>query len=638
MKSKVLLLGIFVTHTYCLLGQSLSTEKDSYLKVLSTTSEGITIDININDFDRNSELIDEKEYYKISLKQESFILEKGYPELPKIVRDISIPPTSGITGKVIKSEYKDVQLPIIPSKGVLLRNINPKDVPYIFDEAYSQNKFYPENRFDFGEPYLMRNVRGNTVSIYPFAYNPVTQTLRIYTKLTIEISFEGMNNKNTLTRISEDRNQYFEPVFRNHFINYVTQSNYGGSTENTRSVTDNGKMLIITYDNFYNDILNYATHKNSIGIPTQVVKMSNIGTTSANILNYIQNSYNNDNTLTFVLLVGDHTQVPSMLVGSAGSDPSYSLIVGSDNYPDIIVGRFSAETNAQLATMISRSIAYDNMTEQSWFHQGIGIASSEGPGHNNEYDYQHIRNIRNTLLNYHYTSVDELYDESQGGQDATGNPTAAMVSTAVNNGVSIINYTGHGDYDRWVTSNFTNANVSALTNNDKLPFVFSVACQNGNFTGYTCFAETWLRANNSTGNPIGAAAFYGSSVNQAWIPPMYAQDDFISLLTSNSNTTFGTLCYNACLGMISSYGVQEFRHWHIFGDPSLKVIPHRNCPPVINYTNQIVTTNTTVTNCRDINVQNVNVTSAAKLTLDAAGTTTVESDFEVTLGSELEIK
>jgi len=53
--------------------------------------------------------------------------------------------------------------------------------------------------------------------------------------------------------------------------------------------------------------------------------------------------------------------------------------------------------------------------------------------------------------------------------------------------------------------------------------------------------------------------------------------------------------------------------------------------------NQPVNTNQTITNCNII-VQNVNVTSGAKLTLDAAETTTIESNFEVQLGSELEIK
>ena len=58
----------------------------------------------------------------------------------------------------------------------------------------------------------------------------------------------------------------------------------------------------------------------------------------------------------------------------------------------------------------------------------------------------------------------------------------------------------------------------------------------------------------------------------------------------------------------------------------------------VNFTNQTVTANTTVTSCGDINVRNVTVTNGAKLTLDAAGEVNIISDFEVESGSELEIK
>ena len=62
------------------------------------------------------------------------------------------------------------------------------------------------------------------------------------------------------------------------------------------------------------------------------------------------------------------------------------------------------------------------------------------------------------------------------------------------------------------------------------------------------------------------------------------------------------------------------------------------CPPIINFISQIVTTNTTVTNCVDINVANVTVTSNAKLTLDAAGDVIFTGDLDLASGTELEIK
>ena len=57
----------------------------------------------------------------------------------------------------------------------------------------------------------------------------------------------------------------------------------------------------------------------------------------------------------------------------------------------------------------------------------------------------------------------------------------------------------------------------------------------------------------------------------------------------------------------------------------------------VYFTNQTVTANTTITGC-NIYVQNVTVTGGAKLILDAAGEVNIISDFEVVLGSELEIK
>ena len=59
---------------------------------------------------------------------------------------------------------------------------------------------------------------------------------------------------------------------------------------------------------------------------------------------------------------------------------------------------------------------------------------------------------------------------------------------------------------------------------------------------------------------------------------------------------------------------------------------------ITNFRDKIVTTNTTVTSCGDINIQYVKVQNGAKLTLDAAGEVNIISDFEVDLGSEFEIK
>ena len=79
-------------------------------------------------------------------------------------------------------------------------------------------------------------------------------------------------------------------------------------------------------------------------------------------------------------------------------------LLDSDHYPDIFIGRFSAETVAHVQTQVLRTIQYEQTpyTGVDWYTKCIGIASDQGPGDDSEYDYQHIRNMQTDLDNYTY--------------------------------------------------------------------------------------------------------------------------------------------------------------------------------------------------------------------------------------------
>jgi hypothetical protein len=572
----ITLLALF----YLVSGQSNSekiilNQNNNSLNVISFSNSGLSIEINIGNFYKSLVSVDGQNYFAVSLSDEGIMSEKGDPELPKIVRSISIPNTSDAKATITSSEYLDFDIPIVPSKGSLPMNVNPDDIPYTFSSTYSKDEFYPKDIIKLGEPYLIRDVRGIALTIFPFAYNPVTQKLRIYTKIEVSVTFTGQNLKNSTSRTSNRKNNFFEPIFNNHFINYNNQS----SLKSGNTIEEDGRMLIISADNFYNAMSPFVSHKIESGIPTQIVKMSSVGADTNDVYNYIKNNYDNDNSLTFVLLVGDENKIPTKVIwndGSiGGSDPSYSLVSGSDNYPDVIIGRFSAATLDQVNTMVLRTINFENMSEQTWFHKGVGIGMTEISA------FQKIRSIRERLLSSHYTNISELYDGSQGGEDAAGDPTVSDVRNAVNSGVSIINYAGHGSTTSWGTTDFSVADVYSLTNDNKCPIIFSTSCIVGNFTTSTeCFTESWLRAKNSTtGNPTGALAFYGSSIIQDGGIGMNAQIKFNDLYATNSFSSFGALCFSATCYMMDFGGSgnnttsgRMFKAWHIFGDPSLKVI------------------------------------------------------------------
>jgi len=365
------------------------------------------------------------------------------------------------------------------------------------------------------------------------------------------------------------------------------------------TVEELGRMIVICYDAFTDVIDPYVNWKNQKGIPCVLYTTSEVGTSSTTIKSFIQDQYDLGDGLTFVQLVGDNAQVPTY---NGDEDPSYSLLEGTDSYPEIFIGRFSGTSDAHIETQIERTIHYErDISSGSWLNEGLGIASAQGTGDQGEYDDEHMDVIRDKLLAYTYTDVDREYDSNGGSVGGAMN--------TLNAGCSITNYCGHGSITGWANgAPLNNTYVNNLENDNTLPFIFSVACVVGNFMNNTCFAETWLRAtNNSTGNPTGAIAFYGSTINQSWSPPMRGQDHINDLLVGwnyytdsaiDQKFTYGGLCFNGSCNMMDVYGssgANEFKHWTIFGDASLMVRTDEPGALVISHDPNILTGNTSFT-------------------------------------------
>ena len=220
-------------------------------------------------------------------------------------------------------------------------------------------------------------------------------------------------------------------------------------------------------------------------------------------------------------------------------------------------------------------------------------------------DYDHQRVIRNKLLGYTYNDVTENYDGSQGGIDASGNPSATSIANQVNNGVGIITYTGHGSDDSFVSSGFSTNNIHSLTNTEKHPFIWSVACVNGDFVNVgECFAEAWLRQGTPS-QPKGALATFMSTINQSWSPPMKGQDAMVDIMiesvSGNTQRTFGGLSMNGCMEMNDAYqndGYEMTDTWNIFGDPSVMVYTNTPAPMTVTHNAfEAIGTITVTVNC-----------------------------------------
>ncbi|MBN1326885.1 MAG: hypothetical protein JW996_02935, partial [Candidatus Cloacimonetes bacterium] len=302
-------------------GEIIINENPLEVDILEENFTGMVLEYNFGRFQTNSVKIDNTDYLQLKLGRESNLQKKGFPALPTINRSFIITDNGSPEVQIIESSFVEYVLDIAPSKGEILRSENPQEIPYIFNEIYQENSFFPEELAELSDPYILRDFRGVMITVNPFSYNPVTRTLRVYHQIKIEINYtdtEPVNPKKSLT----DRYCYeFEPIYKSHFLNF-NRSRY-------TPVEEAGRMLVISHEDFLDEMQPYVDWKIQKGIETELINVDDIGTTAEEIKDYLITEYNSSSGLTFVQLVGDGYHVPTFFSGSSGLDPFYSLIDGS---------------------------------------------------------------------------------------------------------------------------------------------------------------------------------------------------------------------------------------------------------------------------------------------------------------------
>ncbi len=562
---------LFVTLTFTFPGDAKVKNKP---KLISHSDSETVIKFTVDSYELENVLTPNGEEVIVNADHAGRIMKKGAPDLVRLSAAVIIPDKGKMKVEVIDSQFIELEnIRIAPSKGNLLRTVDPAQVPYEYGNEYKKNAFFPGILAEITKPYVARDFRGQAVLLYPFQYNPVTSTLRVYTEITLGVRKSGNKGENELNRKKPlkfgELDKEFKKVYSWHFINYDVMERLAApeaSPEYTPLPDPRGRMLIVCYSGFMGNMASFVSHKQDLGYTVDLVDYSTIGSSAA--LKTFVETYYHLLGLTYLLLVGDHAQVPTSSTAAGPSDNNYGYIVGSDHYLDIFVGRFSAETTAHVDTQVERTIYYEAGVSPSdtWFKNATGMGSSEGPGHHGEYDYQHINNILGDLFSVGYTT----YTNHQAGG------STANLTNLINAGQGTMWYCGHGSTTAWVCGwTFSNTNVNALVNEWELPAIISVACVVGNFPSTTCFCEAWLRATNG-GNPTGAIAHAGSTINQSWNPPMDAQDEMCDLLVSTTgpNRTFGGIFVNGLFKMIDlngSAGETMADTWTCFGDSSVQL-------------------------------------------------------------------
>ncbi|MBU0497914.1 MAG: hypothetical protein KKG04_08190 [Candidatus Thermoplasmatota archaeon] len=514
-------------------------------------------------------------FNSITISETGFTTTLGDPKLPVLRYYLEIPQqaTPQITLNNLQWTTTTTTHPIIPVQPSQIKDTSEPPAFILNPLTYQSTTPLQTTTATITTIGTIRGTIVALLEIYPIQYIPATGELRLLQTGDITISFNGAN----LAATHAIKTRYTTPTYEKFFQNLFT--NYGMFNPPNPTDYDQEGYIIIVYDTFYEEIQPLANWKQTQGYDVTVTKTSQIpgGPTKENIYDYIEEAYFTWSIPpTYVLLVGDSGQIPTYTGTSSNTaaDLYYVTVEGTDYFPDIYIGRFPGSQESHITAMVDKTVFYEEGLFESndWIKMAAFLASVD--------NYQisegtHNYVINNFLLPNGYI-CDKLYQ-------VTYSATTQDVRDSINDGRSLVIYSGHGSTTSWADGPpFSQSDVNNLVNDEMYPFVGSHACVTGQFTVGECFGETWVRAAGKA-----AVVFWGSSANTYWDEDDILEKGMFHAWWNSDLTWTGGMTDRALYYVYQNYSGggrsrYYFECYNIFGDPSLIIWsddPNPNLPP-----------------------------------------------------------
>lgn len=437
----------------------------------------------------------------------------GAPQLPVVSKMIEIPAGATAEVKVISYDVNEYQLSdfgimqkLFPAQPSQSKSPTGKE-PFAYNQQlYETNSFYGEPLARVEVSGYLRSVQLANLILSPVEYNPVSNTIRVYNNLVVEIIFAGADRDRTYANKAKTLSPYFNSIYSNVLNNQPVDAVLD-------TISKFPVKYVIVSDPMFTDALQpFIQWKTKRGFNVIEAYTNNaaVGNSFNSIKAYLQNLYTsataNDPAPTFVLFVGDVAQIPAFNCGSHVSDLYYCEYTG-DFLPEVYYGRFSANNVAELLPQINKTLQYEQylMPDPTYLNEVVMVAGDDasheltwGNGQIN-YGTTYYFNAEHNLLSHTY-----LQPEPSGGNYSQN------MQADISNGVSYANYTAHGSPDGWANPAFSIADVANMTNADKYCLMVGNCCQTNTYNQHT-FGEALLRAENK-----GALGYIGASNNSYW--------------------------------------------------------------------------------------------------------------------------
>ncbi len=437
---------------------------------------------------------------------------------------------------------------------------------------YAKDAFFPAEPVAIVDRGILRGRDVVLVEVRPVSYNPVRGLVRIATDATLELVLDGGLAVQSARDGSRLRSPMHDAWIASAIVPAVVPATGDAPAAAPRAPEGQGGgaaegaegMLVVVNDAFYDAIQPLVEWKRKSGFKIEVLKTSSIGPTPTDTLvkSAIQSRYDSwsNPSLGFVLMVGDTDFTPIHQGNGGGNsqvtDNWYACVDGSDYLPDLAIARISTRTAAETQAVVTKLMTYEKATfaTSAWIKK-TGFVGTEDSGHIGLIEGTHDFCIDTYMTPNGYQPT--AWSHGKPASDRHYNSysaTTANISASINEGRSIVNYSGHGSTTSWAGpvsgQGYSQSNINANTNAGMYPFVIGNACLTNSLQVSECFGETWQKAPDK-----GAIAYWGASNNSYWDEDDYLQRSlYTHVFPLDATPALGTIVNAAKLDLYTHFG------------------------------------------------------------------------------------
>ena len=636
--------GIFAQNNYLPFIQKKNITEDSTTypqrNIIDNGTNYIEIEYTFQGANVSSKIVQNINYNFLHIDGFGKLANVGKPALPSHKDIIAIPDnakTKIIILEVQSVEYSGYMIhPALKPARDTYGSSNP--IFEINQQLYNTNKYYPERIVDITETQNLRNTALAITQICPVQFNPVSGKIKVYSKIRFRIEFTG--NSKSFESIGINNSNHFTTLLKNSVLNNKFIPN-GQIVESSNGPPKN--YIIITHSAYNTAADSLAKWKRQMGYSVEVVSRSSW--TAVQVKDSIHSRYTNWTPKPdYFVILGDHAgsyAVPAEIKYTNdtppepfGTDLYFACMNGTNDYvPEMAHGRISVSSPTQAMTVVQKIINYERnpTTNSSFYSNGLNCAQFQDDNtngyadrrftHTSEEIRDYVITKGKTVARVYWTNSNVTPTRYNNGAFSDGqlipsvllksnnfnwNGGANDITSNINSGKFYVFHRDHGYVggSGWSKPYYTTSSMNNLTNGDKLPIIFSINCHTGEFTLNECFAEKFLRLNNSGAAGVIAASYYSYSglndgfsigmIDAIWSNPGLVPNfgnGGITNPTLNSHSdifTMGDVLNQGLIRMIATWNGSNSANrysselFHYFGDPAMKI--WTNAPVTITAT------------------------------------------------------